>query len=301
MHRLLLAAIVASVLSPALAMAAPQWHLSQPIGNDNGACAAGADGIRTQVGYFGEVTPRTGDSQDSAIVVVVQNGSCGPVTVIPEFRLPPGIAQDTTQAVECYRALSPNAANQPLSAFPSSQGACSSTPLPITIPNVFGWSRLDPGQRLEIYIPILYARPMTNGQLSVVVHNNFWELVPTITFSIDYLARFANFATNWIDVGTGRQWSETELTFSFRLESFFVAGQVYVDYGTTTNLGTSKYVGDTGAQYYAYPSVTTTVGGLTGGTTYYWRPRIVTPYGTSYGATQTGATCYRKQCARPRF
>jgi hypothetical protein len=155
MHRLLLAAIVASVLSPALATAAPQWRLSQPIGNDNGACATGADGIRTQVGYFGEVTPQTGDSQDSAIVVVVQNGSCGPVTVIPEFRLPPGIAQDTTQAVECYRALSPNAANQPLSAFPSSQGACSSTPLPITIPNVFGWSRLDPGQRLEFYIPIL--------------------------------------------------------------------------------------------------------------------------------------------------
>jgi hypothetical protein len=220
--------------------------------------------------------------------------------VIPEFRLPPGIAQDTTQAVECYRALSPNAANQPLSAFPSSQGACSSTPLPITIPNVFGWSRLDPGQRLEIYIPILYARPMTNGQLSVVVHNNFWELVPTITFSIDYLARFANYATNLVDSGNGHSWSPTQLTFLFRLESFFVAGHLYVDYGTTTNLGTSKYVGATDAQYYAYPNVSTTVDGLTGGTTYYWRPRIVTAYGTFTGAMQTGATCYRKFCIHTR-
>lgn len=276
------AVALAAVAVSKPAYAAPGWHLSQPIANDNGACSDIGDGIATQVGYYGELTPRTGDNPNSAVVVVIHNGLCGPATVIPEFRLPPEVVQDTSQPVECYRARN-GGADVSLSNFPSNEAGCWTTPMS-GLPNVFGWSKLNAGERFVIYVPVAYIKPMTNGVLSVNVQNNFWPLVPAIQFNVDYRPLFSNHVARSNTLGT-------ELTFSFKLEHFHATSQVYVDYGTTSQLGSTSAVVYAAQQYTYYNNVVMpTVGGLIPGTTYYWQVRIVTPYGSFVGPLQTTST-----------
>lgn len=258
------------------AEASPDWHLSQQLGNVNGYC--NGNGISTQVGYYGETTPRTGDNPNSALVVTVTAG-CGPVTVAPGFQFPAGTVQDTSQAVECYRKKN--------GVIIAPAPVCSTTaiwPNDWNVVNMFGWTNLAAGETLEIYVPIGYVKAATNTQAGAIVYNNFGPLNPTVTFNIAHQPRFANFSVvNSSD--------SQRADISFKLDHFHEASQVFVDYGTSTSFGSTIGGGTTNPLWTYYQTFAMpTIYGLASNTLYYYRVRLVTPYGTFTSDTQSFRT-----------
>jgi len=261
------------------AHADPAWHLGTAVGNTNNYCLG--NGITARAGYYGELTPATGDNPDSALVITVTAG-CGPVTVAPSFVLPAGVLQDTSQNVECYRKRGDKIVGP--------VNGCGTAPIANNwnVANVYGWSRLDAGETLEVYMPIAYVRRTPRTSFTGIVYNDFGPISSTVTFEIAYAARFANYSAASSANGL-------EATMSFKLDHFHEVGQVYIDYGTTVtatasavtvNFTSSSGPLSTDAQYTYYPTFAMTVSGLQPGTFYYWRPRIVTPFGTFLGETQ---------------
>lgn len=264
-------ALVAMLGYESDALATPAWHWSQPIKNVNGYC--NGDGIITKVGYFGETTPSTGDNPHSAVAVLVKAG-CGPVTVFPDFVLPPEVARDPAQAVECTRIPATGGMGQPV--MNNANGACSSTPLmnPYGLQNLFGWSYLAPGEELQIYVPVAYIKQMTNGTFRATVQNNFSPLLPAIMFDVAYRARIQNLSSKNITSNSA------QLTFD--LHNYFSSGQLYVDFGKTSAFGLSTPA-------VSVPNTTRSVlgnsvspTGLSPGTSYFWQARFERASGGTY-------------------
>jgi len=287
-NKLLLAAAALAAISFAsrTADAAPQWNFGVEDGAVNGACLGN---LRTNVAYYGESTPRTGDNPDSALLVTVSL-ECGSSVAVPSFQFPAGVVQDTTQSVVCvHRNLltgavlaTPPCSNSPIS---NSFGA----------PNVFGWTTLRGGERLEVYVPIAYVKKTSNAQFKARVFQNFVSdgLNPTVNFNIDYNPRFANF-------NVVNSYDSKRADISFKLDHFHENTQVFIDYGTSTFFGSTIFGGNTDPQWTYYPTFTMpTIYGLSSNTLYYYRVRLVTPYGTFHSDTQSFRTYAQLQLPTP--
>jgi hypothetical protein len=314
LHRLPIAATVAlAMLGVAReAHADPSWHLSPQIGTFNGFCDPAANlGIVTQVGYYGETTPKTGDNPQSAVVIVVSAG-CATVTAIPDFRLPAQVRRNTAFPIECYRKpLNQN--RQPLQN--DMRGNCSQSPLTNqwNLPNVFAWASLAAGETLEIYMPVEYVKVATPASFSAEVRHSIAPnnpLFPIIQFNVGYKARFRGYASTNLGRGYGSRfgsWDGERVDISFALHHYYEGGDLVIEYGTSPyfglNLGTTP-VSNVGEYY---PNVTASFTRLAQNTLYYWRPKFIHPvYGTFYGETQTfwtyaylwqpPTTCVRYPC-----
>jgi hypothetical protein len=257
------------------AHAAPDWHLSAPITNQNGFCEGIGTGIITQVGYYGEPAPRVGHTQDAALVVVVQAG-CGPVTAIPSFVLPDDIVQDTDQDVLCIHIDK----DERRTAI-TDPAFCSTHPIPnnLGLDDVFGWSALQPGERLEVYMPVIWLNPRRTT-FTAVVNNNFKVLAPTIDFDIVPAPTFDTFAITQ---------NGSTATASFVLRNGEAGAKAVIEYGPTTNYqyATTELTASTTASQ----SMSFTLSNLQPGTTYHYRVRYLVPFNGAYwSADQTFTT-----------
>ena len=251
-------------------------------------------GHRTEQNPYATPYPQTGDSD---WIHIVAKTNCVSDTVALEFRLPPGVVQFPNASVQCWRGRV-NFAGSPLSAYPSTEGACYQQPLQNTAYNTlrFAWSKIRSGEFVEIQVPVTYTRRLSSGeQLYGLANGAFAPINLFQTMSVPYRATLTNqTATSSYD--------GTSMTFQFKLDHFHEVGQVFVDYGTTQSFGSTLGPINTDAQYTFYntfqmstPTNWYGAGPLQSGTTYYWRPRIVTPFGTFYGTTQTATTYYQLQ------
>jgi hypothetical protein len=273
--------------------ATPGWHLGQEVGVVSGFCDPAANlGMVAQVGYYGEIEPRTGDNPDSAVVIKV-TAACAYVTAIPSFRLPPQVRRDTSFPIECTLVRA-NGMREALQT--NMNGACSQAPLPnpYNLPNVFAWAGLDPGESLEVYMPIEYIAAGTALFMAEIRHSiqQNLPLFPNVQFNVRH-AYFENYAFTNMGRGRGSRWGSWDgerVDISFALYNYFQSGNLVIEYGTTPSLGLN--LGTTpvpnSSQY--YPNVTASLTGLAENTQYYWRPKFITPNGTFYGAMQTFRT-----------
>ena len=289
------AAAVAMLGVTSTAHAAPAWHLSPEIGCVNGACDPAANlGMVTQVGYYGETAPHTGDNPNSAVVIKVTAG-CGPLTAVPNFRLPPQIRRDTSFPIECQRVRA-NGMREVLQT--NTQGACSQFPLQNqwNLPSVFAWAGLAPGESLEVYMPIEYITVAAPAWFSAEVRHSIQlsdPLIPIIQFNIGYTARFKNYASANKGRGLGSRWGSWDgerVDISFALHHYYQSGDLVIEYGTTPSFGSNLGTTTVPNTSEFYPNVTSSLTGLAQNTAYYWRPKYITPYGTFYGQTQTFMT-----------
>jgi len=297
LNKLVLATAAVAILGVASkAHATPDWHLGQEVGIESGSCDPGANlGMVAQVGYYGEIEPRTGDNPNSAVVIKV-TAACAYVTAIPSFQLlPPQVRRDTSFPIECY-IVRTNGMREPLQT--NTSGGCSQVPLqnPFNLPNVFGWSALEPGESLEVYMPIEYIAAGAALFMAKVGHSidTTLPLFPNVQFTVRYDAHFQNYASTNMGRGRGSRWGGWDgqrIDISFALYNNFVGGNLVIEYGTTTNLGLD--LGTTpvpnGSQY--YPNITASLTGLADNTVYYWRPKFTLANGTTfYGQMQTFRT-----------
>jgi len=286
-------AAVAMLAVASKAHATPDWHLGQEVGIVSGFCDPGANlGMVARVGYYGEIEPRTGDNPNSAVVIKV-TAACASVTAVPSFRLPPQVRRDTSLLIECY-IVRTNGMREAL----QSNGVCSQVPVPNTwnLPNVFGWAALEPGESLEVYMPIEYIAAGNAVFMAEVRHSidQNLPLFPNVPFTVRYDAHFQNYASTNLGRGRGSRWGSWDgqrVDISFALYNNFVGGNLVIEYGSTPNLGLD--LGTTpvpnGFQY--YPNITASLTGLGDNTVYYWRPKFTLANGTTfYGQIQTFRT-----------
>ena len=276
-------------------------HAAIDFQNTPSGFAFGAAGCNTEawIGYRTErdstrpAYPQTGDSD---WLHIVAKTNCVSDTVALELRLPPGVVQLPGASVQCWRGRV-GTGGSAFSAYPSSEGACYQTPLQNTAYNTlrFGWSKIYGGEYVEIQIPVTYTRRIASTSMYGLVNGAFAPINLYLPMNVPYRATFANQTATSSNDGTN-------LTFQFKLDHFHEVGQVFVDYGTTQSFGSTLGPIYTDAQYTYYnafqmstPTNWYGAGPLQSGTTYYWRPRIVTPFGTFYGQTQTATTTYQLQ------
>lgn len=279
------------------AHAAPQWKSGPAVGGAQAHCGTAP---YAQVSYVTDpgISPKTGDVAYIRIVAQT-SGQCTAVMSL-EFRLPPGMVKADGRPVYCIRGAvgTPGAqftnASDGSTCFQQPQGVAANGSLR------FAQVYLGLNQYAEIQIPIHYTRRMPPQQLlGIVIPSVGPSLTPTVDIDVPYRPLFSQYA---VELGTAyvyEGWlhqSRPAMTMSFRLEHFHEAAQVFVDYGTTTSLGSSTGPLATDAQYTFYGKfVMPQITGLSSGTTYYWRPRIVTPHGTFVGDIQSAMTNYELQ------
>src|SRR4051812_47984980 len=251
--------------------------------------------LQARAGFFTNATtfPKTGDI--GYVHAVATNVSpCVNDVVGFDFFLPDGAVLAISQAnpVYCWIAVG---SGQPGLVPPTGDpnGACSQTPSTGNFGGLFfGWHALAPTGALEIQVPVLYTKkllgiggpathPLTLAVSSVFPHSQVYEN-PFQFVTTFYQASFTNLATNAV--------TSTTATPTFDLNSFFEAGQLFVDYGTTTGYGSADgptAVPNTSA---SFPGTTDTMSGLTPSQQYHWRTRVVTTRGTFTSLDQTFTT-----------
>jgi hypothetical protein len=257
----------------ALPTASFGWHLSNEILKPQGTCASG--GLATQVGYYGEIAPRVGHTQDAALVIVARNAGCGPITVIPTFVWSASdIARDPSQAVMCeWVSTDGNVHSLPT----TSTSGCSNSPLPnpYNFSNVYGWATLSPGETLRVYLPVTWLRPVSPTTFTAQVETQIDEIDPTIQFNIEAGPQFSGFTTTNNATSTTVQFTVTHHPDDL--------GDVVIEYGTSTNYSSATPVQSTSSA----PSqqMTFVLPNLNAGTQYHYRVRYIVP---SLGVTWTG-------------
>lgn len=253
--------------------------------------------ITTQntVGYFtdpNEPFPKTGD----VAYVRASSTNISPCTndaVGFEFFPPDGatLAISAANPVRCYVVrLSDNTTIEFTNNPQNFQGACSQTPVLGTVAGgySFGYAVLPSGWQIQIHVPLQFNKqllgiggPNTHRVTAVAVtaFGNAFPVQPvTVFYEADFLGSQSTAVTS------------TSATLNINLYSYFKAGQLYLDYGTTNALGSSlppTNVPDTSLNF---PNVSSSLTGLTPGTTYHWRYRFVTTAGTFTSSTQTFTT-----------
>jgi hypothetical protein len=281
-----------------VANAAPGYLLSQPV---PAYTTCGIE-VQAQAGYWTDpgVFPKTGD-----VAYIKARADLGCVnSTAPgfDFFLPQQggvysveLAISAQNPVLCYRGTGSTYQSVPAT---DSTGACLQTPTTGPFGGLFfGWSKLDANGNhwLEIQVPVRYTRQSPGAlQVKTSTFSVAGGISSAITLDVGYRTGFGNLSS----IGL-----YGNLMIGFELDPFYEAGTLYIDYGTSTSLGQTNAATPVPAGTLAYPNVSTTIGGLTGGATYYWRPRFVTTWGTFVGPTQSttiqtqGPGCgYRGRC-----
>jgi hypothetical protein len=263
------------------------WHV---LGEDvigNGACAAG--GLVAKVGYYGELAPRVGHTVDAALVITVRNNGvdangnpCGTFTAIPTFDYADSeIERDPTVAVMCEWVRKDGS----IVALPTtSNSGCSNTPLPnpYNYTDVYGWSKLDSGEEMRVYLPVKWVRPASPTFFAAEVGSNLGRATPAVAFNIEPGPAFTGFSTANITA------SMTNVTFTVAHHPNDV-GQVVIEYGTSTSYGMVTPVQNTSSA--TSQTMTFTLTGLQAGTQYHYRVRYLIPLlGVTWGADRTFGT-----------
>ena len=248
--------------------------------------------LTTFTGYFTNVAtnlPSTGDTV--YIHAYAVNGSaCSNDTVGFEFFLPEGASFDIsgTNPVYCIRGRFDNSVveNVPNDA----NGACSQTPGAGTFGGAFfGWTALPAVGNwwLEIRVPVRFNKQLlglagpASHQIQVVTSSIHGNVVPVQAVTVFYRAQFDSFATTAI--------TSTGATEGFNLYSYFHAGNLFIDTGTSNPPPANPTPTAITATSLGYV-ITNPLTGLSPGTTYFWRARYVTTDGTFTTPVQSFAT-----------
>ncbi len=235
--------------------------------------------LKTNTGYFtdpNEPYPKTGDL---AYVRAVGNNisPCVNDAFGPEFFLPDGasLAISATNPVYCYLGV--------IGGSWSDVTATKCTQAPQSLTNYggyfFGWSALPPGWFFEVRVPVVFNKQLlglagpSSHRLTVAASSAYppYTLLPYQPVTVFYQAAFQGFGSSAITANSAN--------LAFSLLSYYHAGSLYIDYGTTNpppSSSSSSAVPATGASY----SITSNLTSLSPSTTYYWRARFVTSDGT---------------------
>jgi uncharacterized repeat protein (TIGR02543 family) len=227
--------------------------------------------LQTRTGYFtdpSEPYPKTGDL---AYVHAVATNVSSCVSDAPgfEFFLPDGasFAIDATNQVYCF-----------LGNTNVTSSSCSQTPtLGLNGGAYFGFSALASGQTFEVQVPVVFNKKLlglagpTSHRLSILTSSAYGTVYAEQAVTTFYNASFQSLASGNITSSTA--------DLAFTLNSYYNTGQLYVDFGTTTALGSSTTPASVpNTQQSFNPTVQLT--GLTPATKYYWQARFATPDGT---------------------
>lgn len=264
------------------------WQIC-PITN-NSAIAS-----QNKVGFFTDPStsyPKTGDV--GYVRAVGSNISpCTNDTIGFDFFLPDGatLAIDSTNRVRCYaiRFTTPTQVIEFTDNPPGFQGNCSQTPSTGTSGGLFfGYAVVAPGWQVDIRVPIRYNKQLlglagpTSHRLTAVAQTVWGNVAPFVAVTAYYQASFQNLQSSGI--------SATTATLGVNLFSYFKGGQLYVDYGTTNSFGLTTPPATVPNTDLNFPSVSTSLTGLSPNTPYFWRYRFVTDAGTFNSPTQTFTT-----------
>ncbi len=250
---------------------------------------------QNKVGFFTDPStsyPKTGDV--GYIRAVGSNISpCSNDTIGFDFFLPDGatLAIDATNPVRCYaiKFTTPTQVIEFTNNPPGFQGSCSQTPSAGTNGGLFfGYAVVAPGWQVDIRVPVRYNKQLlglagpSSHRLTAVAQTTWGIAAPFVQVTVYYQASFQNLQSSGI--------SATTATLGVNLFSYFKGGQLYVDYGTTNSFGLTTPPATVSNTALNFPSVSTSLTGLSPNTTYYWRYRFVTDAGTFNSPTQTFTT-----------
>jgi len=246
------------------------------------------------VGYFtdpNEPYPRTGD----LAYVRASSTNVSPCTndvVGFDFFLPLGASFEvsTQNPVYCYLIRLSDGATIDFSNNPSGfQGACSQTAQPGNVGGVaFGYATIPRGWQMQIRVPVRFNQQLlglagpTSHRLVATAVTAYGNATPVQPVTVFYRASFQSLQSSGIGATTA--------TLGVNLFSYFKGGQLYVDYGTTNSFGLSTPPAPVPNTSLNFPSVSTSLTGLSPNTTYFWRYRFVTDAGTFNSPTQTFTT-----------
>jgi hypothetical protein len=226
--------------------------------------------LQTRTGYFtdpSEPYPKTGDL---AYVHAVATNVSSCVSDAPgfEFFLPDGasFAIDATNQVYCF-----------LGGTNVTSSKCSQTPtLGLNGGAYFGFSALASGQTFEVRVPVVFNKKLlglagpASHRLSILTSSAYGTVYAEQAVTTFYNASFQNLATNTVTSSTA--------DLAFTLNSYYNTGSLYVDFGTTTALGSSTTPTPVPNTQQSFTPTSQLIG-LTPATKYYWQARIVTPDG----------------------
>ncbi|WP_156890762.1 InlB B-repeat-containing protein [Meiothermus rufus] len=250
---------------------------------------------QNKVGFFTDPStsyPKTGDT--GYIRAVGSNISpCSNDTIGFDFFLPDGatLAIDATNPVRCYaiKFTTPTQVIEFTNNPPGFQGNCSQTPSAGTSGGLFfGYAVVAPGWQVDIRVPVRYNKQLLglagppSHRLTAVAQTAWGNVAPFVPVTVYYQASFQNLQSSGIGATTA--------TLGVNLFSYFKGGQLYVDYGTTNSFGLTTPPATVPNTALNFPSVSTSLTGLSPNTTYYWRYRFVTDAGTFNSPTQTFTT-----------
>jgi|GEM_PF-4521681 hypothetical protein len=279
-----------------LSHAARAYFDSTPVSVGTVCPVTGNAVIATQntVGYFtdpNEPYPKTGD----LAYIRASSTNVSPCTndvVGFDFFLPTGASFEVSaqNPVYCYLIRLSDGAVVDFSGNPSGfQGYCAQAAQPGNAGGVsFGFATIPSGWQLQIRVPVRFnqqllglAGPNTH-RLTAVAVTVYGNAAPVQPVTVVYQASFQNLQSSGIGATTA--------TLGVNLFSYFKGGLLYVDYGTTNSFGNSTPPATVPNTALNFPSVSTSLTGLTPNTTYFWRYRFVTDAGTFNSPTQTFTT-----------
>lgn len=264
-------------------------------------------GYRAWVGFQTDMatTPKLGETVYVHGVVGSVN-PCVPELVSMEFFFPEGtlFAITPNTPIICKRIKVATNSEQDIP--PGDQnGACYQTPQAGEAGgSKFGWSSLPAGWALDIRIPVIFTTELRGmsgppGHRLVMRTTNRYVpppndpnynpnytgiLFPQIYVTAFYQTKFFNYAASGV--------SNTSAALAYDLFNFHIGGQLDVEFGTSSTLGTSlgaTTINDDTSSDYGRP-ISLDINGLSPNTRYYWRPRYVTRKGTFIGAVQSFVT-----------
>ncbi|MEO7093731.1 MAG: hypothetical protein ABI175_10805 [Polyangiales bacterium] len=228
--------------------------------------------LAIQVGYVDDVASplKTGDR--GYVHAVAQAVGCTNGANMEVF-LPAGATLDTTKQMYCIREKLDG----------SKQAVTNCAPWGFAGPNggvmfTTGAVTLAPDWYLELQIPVVY-----NAELLGAAGGNSHKLglrtdsltaytIASTPVTVGYRAKLENISSTNITL--------TSAQLNVNLFSYFKAGQLVIDYGTTTALGQSTTPGQVPATSASFPNANAVLSGLLPATTYFWRARFVTTSGT---------------------
>lgn len=270
--------VLATVAVPTVAHATPTWvpGIAQSIPFN---CASKPNAaVATQVSYVNDpVSPlKTGDS--GYVRAVAQAVDCTNGATMEVF-LPAGASLDTTKQMLCIRekttGLSDPITNCAPWGYVGPHGGLMFTNGAVT---------LAPDWYLELQIPIVYNAELVGAAggsahaFRVRTDSLSGNAEPSVPVTVGYRARLENINSSNITTTTAQ--------LNVNLFSYFKAGQLVIDYGTTSALGQSTTPGQVPGTSANFPSANAVLTGLAPATEYFWRARFVTTSGTFYGEKQ---------------
>lgn len=297
MRRLACAVLLALGFMGTVALAAPGYVDGNdvPVGQICAITGTSAIASQNKVGFFTDPStsyPKTGDV--GYVRAVGSNISpCTNDTIGFDFFLPDGatLAIDSTNQVRCYaiKFTTPTQVIEFTNNPTGFQGSCSQSPsIGARGGLFFGYAVVAPGWQVDIRVPVRYNKQLlglagpTTHRLTAVAQTAWGDATPFVAVTVYYQASLQNLQSSEISATTAK--------LGVNLFSYFKSGQLYVDYGTTSSFGNSTPPATVPNTALNFPSVSTSLTGLTPNTTYFWRYRFVTDAGTFNSPTQTFTT-----------